>query len=41
MSESKKETALQLIDLARCLLHDLEEAEGVADDELEALIDYH
>ena len=41
MSESKKETAIELIDRARCLINALEDAEGVVDDELEALIDEH
>ena len=40
MSETK-ETALELIDLARCLINALEDAEGVVDDELEALIEQH
>ena len=38
---SKKETAIELIDLARCLINALEDAEGVVDEDLESLIDDH
>ena len=40
MSETK-ETALELIDLASLLISALEDAEGVVDEDLEALIDHH
>ena len=36
-----KETALELIDLASLLISALEDAEGVVDEDLEALIDHH